>query len=430
MNIFEKITNHVGLDCLSLFDGISGGQLALKNLGLPINRFYSSEIDPYPKAITSYNFPNTIDVGDVTKVKGENLPKIDILFAGSPCQGFSFAKGSSSPDFDDPRSRLFFEVVRLIKETKPEIILIENVPMKKESSDVFTKLLGINFVKINSALVSAQNRKRLYWFGIRQRDGTYKTIQVNQPEDLGIMMVDILEITDDVIQAVDRNKSHCIDASYYKGGNLKQYFDKHRRQLVFTSDSECKQVGIADIKGHDLLKRVYSIDGKSPTATANSGGNQETFIISGAERGRYQPDGSTRQQLALNFSGKTNALTTVQKDNVVVSAIRDKSKTVRVGGRGSYDRHEWDSVDNLHWRKLTVLETERLQTLPDGYTSKGIFRDAKDYDPSLHEHLQVKDISNTRRYKAIGNGWTISVIEYLLSHLVEQANEIKMRRAV
>ncbi len=430
MNIFEKITNRAGLDCLSLFDGISGGQLALKNLGLPINRFFSSEIDPYPKAITSYNFPNTIDVGDVTKVKGENLPKIDILFAGSPCQGFSFAKGSSSPDFDDPRSRLFFEVVRLIKETKPEIILIENVPMKKESSDVFTQQLGINFVKINSALLSAQNRKRLYWFGIRQEDGTYKTIQVDQPEDLGIMMVDILETTDDVIQGVDRDKSHCIDASYYKGGNLKQYFDKHRRQLVFTSVSQCKQVGIADVNGHDILKRVYSIDGKSPSATAGGGGNQETFIMSGATRGRYQPDGSTRQQLELNFTGKTNALTTVQKDNVVVSAIRDKSKTVRVGGRGSYDRHEWDSVDNLHWRKLTVLETERLQTLPDNYTAKGIFRDAKDYDPALHDHLQVKDISNTRRYKAIGNGWTISVIEYLLSHLIEQANEIKMRKAV
>jgi site-specific DNA-cytosine methylase len=269
-----------------------------------------------------------------------------------------------------------------VTELKPKIILLENVPMKSLSEEVITTTLGIDPVMINSALLSAQNRKRLYWFGIRQEDGTYQTIPVEQPDDLGLVMADILE--DNYI--TDRDKSYCIDANYFKGGNLRQYFDKKRRQLVFESDSLCKQVGVADVNGWDILKRVYSKYGKGPSQTCNLGGNRITKVL--------------------------------------ISKVRDKSKTVRVGGRGSYDRHEWDSVDQLHWRKLTVLEVERLQTLPDNYTEFGVFRDAKDYDPTLHEHLQKKKISNTRRYKAVGNGWTVSVIKYLFGHLVAEAEQL------
>jgi len=382
--IIEKIAKKEGLVCLSLFDGISCGQQALTELGINIKSFYASEVDPYPKAIVAHRFPNTIDVGDVTKLKASDLPdEIDILMGGSPCQGFSFAKGSKDPDFDDPRSKLFFEFARLVNELKPKIILLENVPMKAISEEVITSTLGIDPVMINSALLSAQNRKRLYWFGIRQEDGTYKTIPVEQPDDLGLVMADILE---DDNHITDRDKSYCIDANYFKGGNLKQYFDKKRRQLVFESESLCKQVGVADVQGWDILKRVYSKYGKGPTCNTGQGGSRITKIL--------------------------------------ISKIRDKSKTVRVGGRGSYDRHEWDSVDNLHWRKLTVLEVERLQTLPDGYTEFGVFRNAKDYDPTLHEHLQKKKISNTRRYKAVGNGWTVSVIKYLFGHLVAEAEQL------
>jgi len=381
--IIEKIAKKEGLVCLSLFDGISCGQQALSELGINIKSFYASEVDPYPKAIVAHRFPNTKDVGDVTKLKGSDFPEeVDILMGGSPCQGFSFAKGSKDPDFDDPRSKLFFEFARLVTELKPKIILLENVPMKSLSEEVITTTLGIDPVMINSALLSAQNRKRLYWFGIRQEDGTYQTIPVEQPDDLGLVMADILE--DNYI--TDRDKSYCIDANYFKGGNLRQYFDKKRRQLVFESDSLCKQVGVADVNGWDILKRVYSKYGKGPSQTCNLGGNRITKVL--------------------------------------ISKVRDKSKTVRVGGRGSYDRHEWDSVDQLHWRKLTVLEVERLQTLPDNYTEFGVFRDAKDYDPTLHEHLQKKKISNTRRYKAVGNGWTVSVIKYLFGHLVAEAEQL------
>lgn len=425
----QKIANQNGINVLSLFDGISGGQIALERAGIKVANYYSSEIDPYAQAIVARNYPKTIFIGDVTKVKGSDLPPIDLIIGGSPCQGFSFARGSKTPDFDDPRSQLFFEFHRLKEECQPTYFLLENVRMKKESQDVISKYLGVEPIFINSALVSAQNRQRLYWTNIPN---------VTIPEDLGINLVDIIEDG-----FVDREKSYCIDANFYKGGNHKQYFDKCRRQLVFGSGEGHRfynqpsliQVGIAEgINGHDVLKRVYSVVGKAPTLNTMQGGNREPKIYTGsvkyyqngtggAIRGRYNSDGSTSQQLEVREGGKTNALTTVQKDNVLVSPIREKSKTVRVGGRGSYDRHEWDSIDQLHWRKLTVLECSRLQTLPDGYTDEGVFRNDPKYDPVLHEHCQVKKISKTQQFKAIGNGWTVDVVAHLFKGL-KDAEEI------
>lgn len=148
---------------LSLFDGISGGQLALQRAGIKVDKYYASEIDKYAIQITQKNFPGTVQLGDVTKIKGTDLPKIDLCIGGSPCQGFSFA--GKQLNFDDPRSKLFFEFVRLLKECKPKYFLLENVKMKKEYQDVITEHLGVEPVKINSNLLSAQNRKRLYWLG-------------------------------------------------------------------------------------------------------------------------------------------------------------------------------------------------------------------------------------------------------------------------
>ena len=121
---------------LSLFDGMSCGQIALNKLGIKYENFYSSEIDKHPMKVTQHNFPNTIQIGDVTQIKGENLPKIDLLIGGSPCQGFSFS--GKGLNFEDPRSKLFFELVRLVKETKPRYFLLENVKMKKEYEQVIT----------------------------------------------------------------------------------------------------------------------------------------------------------------------------------------------------------------------------------------------------------------------------------------------------
>ena len=341
------------INVLSLFDGMSCGQIALDRLGIEVDKYYASEIDKYAMTIAKKNYPNILHIGDVTQVDGTKLDKIDLMIGGSPCQGFSFA--GKQLNFSDPRSALYFEFVRLLKETKPKYFLLENVRMKKEFQAIITKDLGVEPIMINSSLLSAQNRVRLYWTNIPN---------VTQPNDLGIVLKDIIE--DGV---TDRTKSHCLDANYFKGGNLKSYFEKHRRQLIFSKDGLC-HVGDADLKGNDSIKRVYHPDGKSPTLTTMQGGHREPkIVVGGAFRGRYEDDGSIKQQLEIRSDEKTNTLTTVQKDNVVVS--------------------------NATYRKLTPLECERLQTVPDKYT---------------------EGVSNTQRYKMLGNGWTVDVIKHIFSN--------------
>ena len=218
--------------------------------------------------------------------------------------------------------------------------------------DVISEYLGVEPIAINSNLVSAQNRHRLYWTNIPM-DGL--------PQDKGVVLKDILE---DGI--TDRDKSHCIDANYFKGGNLKSYFEKHRRQLVFSKDGLC-HVGDADLSGNESIKRVYHPDGKSPTLTTMGGGHREPKILQTA-RG-YNKGGLKAKD------GKTPTLSTSswQHNNHL-----------------TYD-------EGLTYRKLTPTECERLQTVPEGYTDKGI--------------------SDTQRYKMLGNGWTVDVIKHIFNGL-------------
>lgn len=153
-----------GINVLSLFDGMSCGQIALNRLGIKISKYYASEIDKPAIKVTQHNYPDTIQVGDVTKLKGQDFPQIDLLIGGSPCQGFSFA--GKKLNFDDPRSILFFEFVRLLDECKPKYFLLENVKMKKEWQDVISDLLGVQPIRINSSKFTAANRDRLYWTNI------------------------------------------------------------------------------------------------------------------------------------------------------------------------------------------------------------------------------------------------------------------------
>jgi len=420
----------LGLKVLSLFDGMSCGQLALQRLGIEVDTYYASEIDKYAIQVTQANFPKTIQVGDVCKLKAEDYKDIDLILAGSPCQGFSFAGKQLA--FDDPRSALFFEFIRLLKEIKPKYFLLENVKMKQQFQDVITEqvsacypdfeggdLFGsqIKPILINSALLSAQNRQRLYWTNIPN---------IEQPEDKGIVLRDILEDNpgnkyslsvakvDRVLNSPrgkgffynkDSEKIGTLVAGYYKEPTDASYIETKPKQVgkikdggqgnrIYSQDGKSstlsaqsggtagvgntlvetkpKQVGIAtDIKGHDILKRVYSPDGKSPTLNTMGGGNREPKVVSGAWRGRYKADGTTEQKLELNQSGKSNSLTTVQKDSVVVN-------------------------DNLSWRKLTPLECMRLQTVPDDY---------------------LMPVSNTQKYKMLGNGWTVDVIAHILNNM-------------
>lgn len=176
---------------LSLFDGMSCGQIALNQLGLEIEKYFASEIKPHAIKCTQHNFPDTIQIGDVCKVSYKDgilttengsfeVGKIDLLIGGSPCQGFS--RAGKELNFNDERSKLFFEYVRILKEVNPAYFLLENVVMRKEYSDVITEHLGVNPILINSRLVSAQDRKRLYWTNIKG---------VEQPKDKNISFQDI-----------------------------------------------------------------------------------------------------------------------------------------------------------------------------------------------------------------------------------------------
>lgn len=369
------------MNVLSLFDGMSCGQLALEKAGIAVTQYYASEVDKHAIKVAKANYPDMIHLGDVRGVTAEDLPQIDLLIGGSPCQGFSFA--GKQLNFEDPRSALFFEYVRLLKTLKPRYFMLENVRMKKEYQDVISEQLGVEPIMINSSLLSAQNRVRLYWTNIPN---------IVQPEDTGSMLKDVLEVGGFV---TDREKSYCLDANYFKGGNLKSYFEKHRRQLVFSAQG-LAHVATADLKGSESLKRVYHEAGKAPTLTAHSGGNTEAKIVvhpasivgrrinDRGVRDDYNKDVPVTQCLQVKSNpDKSGCLTTVEKDNVL-----------SLNKAGRYPDAYNDP--SLLWRKLTPLECERLQTVPDGYT----------------DH-----VSNTQRYRMLGNGWTVDVISHIFNNI-------------
>ena len=354
------------MNVLSLFDGMSCGQIALNRAGIKYDAYFASEVDKYAIKVAQANYPDTVQIGDVTQVDHERLPfgGIDLLMGGSPCQGFSFA--GKQLNFDDPRSKLFFEFVRLKDELKPKYFLMENVPMKQESQDIISEYLGVKPVMINSSLFSAQNRKRLYWTNI-----PFDTMPT---ADKCIELQDILEEHGIANEAMTNKlgKSHCITARY-NGAVWWNSIQRKQRTMV--------QVGEADtINGHDILKRIYSPSGKSPTLNTMGGGNREPKVAIGRIVNRRLDEHGVRKdgqldlpftkQLEVSDTGKSNCLTTFTKDNVL--------------------------VNGMQWRKLTPLECERLQTVPDNYTNH---------------------VSNSQRYKMLGNGWTVDVISHIMKGL-------------
>ncbi len=306
------------MNVLSLFDGMSCGQIALNQLGIKYNNYFASEIDKYAIQVTQKNYPNTKQIGSVTEVKGENLPKIDLLFGGSPCQSFSRAGDGSG---FDGKSKLFWEFIRVLKETKPTYFLLENVVMKKEWEDVITKELGVSPVIVNSSLVSAQNRKRLYWTNIPN---------VTQPNDKGILLKDVLDLV--------------VDDKYY-----------------------LTEKGTSYITNNERLKKKFTALNGGKTLTLMSQYNQSkngTFLC---------VDGNGRID-----SEKTGTLT------------QRYYKGVENYGSNPF------LLTNHKFRKLTPIECERLQTVPENYTYC---------------------VSDTQRYKMLGNGWTVDVITHILKNI-------------
>jgi len=375
---------------LELFSGGSVARQSVKELGLPVTKWYSSEINKYPIQIANDNHDDIIHLGDVRGVLDKLVyhSEVDIIFCGSPCQGFSVA--GKQLNFEHEQSKLFFEFLKIYKAiytANPNVkLLFENVKMKKEWQDIIlSKLQEINpklsLHIIDSALVSAQRRVRMY----------ITDIPFEMPEDRGIVLKDIIECG-----CVDRNKSYCLDANYWKGGNLKMYFEKSRRQLVFGDG--CHQVVIADLKGYDIIKRVYSIEGKCPTLTTMQGGHREPKILcnSASITGRRLDSNGVRkdddtslpivQTLEVSDTDKSRCLSTLTKDTVVSPLPKGRYPD-------AYGEHK------LHWRKLTVKECCRLQTLPDDY---------------------CKSVSNSQGYKMLGNGWNNETIKCILKSLTSE----------
>lgn len=300
---------------LSLFDGMSCGMIALERAGISVEKYYASEIDKYSQIVSNANYPDIIRLGDITKWQEWDIEQPDIIMAGSPCQGFSFA--GKQLNFKDERSKLFFVFVDILKYYKPKYFLLENVVMAKEHNDVISEILGDMYtecvdqpelfrtgrfepVKINSALVSAQNRNRLYWTNIQG---------IKQPKDRKIYLKDIIEngtgiLNDNGTWREKNDKSNCIDANYYKGvdnhaqrtmvkcstdektncltavqkDNMVVKFDKHdsKNELKciagLNKNKKWLDNGKTLQRNFSQGERIYSTEGKSPTLSANSGG--------------------------------------------------------------------------------------------------------------------------------------------------------------
>ena len=313
---------------LSLFDGISCARVALERAGIPVEAYYASEVDKYAIQISKKNYPDIVQLGSILNIYIEDFSQyrivrnrdksgndyniygdIDLLIGGSPCQDLSIAK-KNRKGLWGAKSSLFWIYVRILDEVKPKYFILENVAsMPAYDKQVITDILKVEPIMINASLVSAQNRKRLFWTNIPN---------VTQPEDRGILLKDILESGE-----ADRLKSYCIDANYAKGASWKQYKEKGRRQLI--------RIGSLNSGGQG--DRIYSPEGKSVGLSALGGGR-------GAKTGLYEV--------------------------------------------------------NTDIRKLTPIECERLQGLPDNYT---------------------EGISNSQRYKTLGNAFNVDVIAHILSFI-------------
>ena len=326
---------------LSLFDGISCGRLALERAGIKVEKYYASEIDKYAIQVAQKNYPDTIQLGDCTKLNYLELLDVDLIIGGSPCQGFSFA--GKQLNFDDPRSKLFFEFVRAVRTIKPKYFLLENVKMKKEFQDIISQQLGVEPIEINSALVSAQNRKRLYWTNIPN---------ISEPEDKGVRLCHIVHEYKDLVLRSE----------------LEPFIVPFDQTLQIL-DKEVAKGKVGYFRKDSQANRIYYIHDKAVTLCGDAGGGA-------AKMGQYlfgciTPDRVEKRQNGQRFNDgkKFYTLTAQDKHGVLIDG---------------------------YIRKLTPIECERLQTLPDNWT---------------------QGISDSQRYKCLGNGWTVDVIAHIFKQL-------------
>jgi DNA (cytosine-5)-methyltransferase 3A len=386
------------INVLSLFDGMSCGQQALERSNIKVNQYFASEIDKYAITVTMANYPSTIQLGSVIDVDGFKLPKIDLLIGGSPCQSFSFAgkrKGMATKceteiltlehylelkaegyEFEG-QSYLFWEFMRLLNEVKPTYFLLENVMMGEKWERILSKAIGVKPVEINSSLLSAQNRRRLYWTNIgMQPMGLFEDLEsiIKQPKDKGILLKDILEsevdekyfISDVMVNRINRSNNSekcfttsdkllCLAAGYYKQGRDNQYIVHN----MMPRSSTTGKGGTGHLSRND--GKTYCLDTGNTNAVEVRQIKQLNTLTNGKQT--YQQD------MIYDVNGIAPALSTDSRPAMINTSLI---------------------------RRLTPIECERLQTVKDNYTNH---------------------VSDSQRYKMLGNGWTVDVIAHIFSYL-------------
>ena len=366
---------------LSLFDWMACWYEALIRAGIKVDAYYASEIDKYAIQIAKKNHPDIIEIWDITQVRWEDYKDIDIIIWGSPCQWFSMAW--KMLNFDDPRSKLFFEFVRLVKEIQPKYFLLENVKMKREFQDVISSYMWVEPIEIDSALVSAQRRKRLYWTNIPW---------ITQPEDKGIMLKDILEpnapdkynLTEKGMKMLMRNFGSKWQALNFDPSVL----------FKITYPSVCEQ--------------QEWLDRKCPTLTASmwtGGGNVPCIIQKVWDRDKNNWGVRTDKSYTLPANPMSDRWQMVVEIPCGTQIGNSKNFWNSFGSQKAYtlraSNPNWviESIQPPRIRKLTPIECERLQTLPDNYTEW---------------------VSDTQRYKMLGNGQTVDVIAHIFSFIYRE----------
>lgn len=352
---------------LSLFDGISCGRVALERAGIPVEKYYASEIDKYAIQVAQKNYPDTIQLGDINNWRNWDIDwgSIDLVAGGSPCQGFSNA--GKGLNFEDPRSALFFvfvDILNHIKNVNPNVkFLLENVKMKKEWLDIISKWLNVDPVEINSSLVSAQNRQRFYWTNIAK---------IPQPGDKHIYLKDIL-ITANTIRIPEYGngeKSRPLTCHY--SNNFGGWYDR-----ITDPNPNKQQIDI-------LAENIKFLNEKNLQHLMRDFGSKGKILCDKDEK-------TNTLTASMGMGGGNGLYYAEQKTGKNVFEVKDKKVII-------YDKEYKMDLEDGFWcfRKLTPIECERLQTLPDNYTT---------------------GISNSQRYKALGNGWTVDVIAHIFGFL-------------
>lgn len=473
-----------GLQVLSLFDGMSCGQIALRDLGFPIEAYYASEIDKFAIQQTQLNFPDTVQLGDVRNIDVDKLcdevGEFDLLLAGSPCTNLSTAGNRAGlatkenmeiltlgqyldlkeAGFEfEGQSYLFWEFVRIfqrLRERNPKLLfLLENVEMGKKWERVFSEALGIHGVHINSALVSAQNRKRIYWSNIRVREEGlfgWKYTDIPQPTDRGILLRDILEkevdekyfLKESTVKFLfkhchesgfkmnvydgEKDKSVCLLGSAYKTMVHNQYVKETNKQSpicvamrgrnpenpssrnegvktvqMLEPTEEGKTNCLTSVAKDNLIAYVFSDDQVCLNKKRNELGRQ---IRKEYEAGIIKARRSDLVDYAPREDDKTGTITTVQSDNLILSNNHLQKNLTDVDGKANSflatsHKGAWANgmslvSSNFRIRRITPTECARLQTIPDWY---------------------IWNCSATQQYRMLGNGWCVEVIKHILSFM-------------